>query len=111
VTNGVVTLSGLLEVNFIDGFATNVLSSDIFTVLAASSPIGGAFSNVLNGQRLTTEDDEGSFLVSYRGYYLMLSDYQPIPEPSTLFLCAFGSGCLVLTQQRRRHPFAEGSRK
>ncbi|HVM63045.1 MAG TPA: PEP-CTERM sorting domain-containing protein [Verrucomicrobiae bacterium] len=111
VTNGVLTLNGLLEVGFINGFATNVLQSDIFTVLAASGGMTGGFADALNGERLMTEGGEGSFLVNYNqncnniGGYLTLSDYMAaeVPEPGTVCLCVVGLGCLGLARRRQGH--------
>lgn len=99
VTNGVATLDGLLQVGFINGFETNVLSSDTFTLLTADT-LTGSFTNVLSGERLTTANGEGSFLVDYNGNNLVLSDYQAIPEPGTLALCALASFVLVAVRRR-----------
>ena len=97
VTNGVATLNGLLQVGFVNGFQTNVLDSDTFTLLAADT-LTGSFTNVLSGQRLTTADGEGSFQVDYSGNDLVLSGYQVIPEPGTLALCTIGVAVLFASR-------------
>jgi T5SS/PEP-CTERM-associated repeat protein len=64
VAGGITLLGGDLEVSLINGFVPS--STDAFTVL--STQIGsftGSFDNVASGQRLTTSDGLGSFLVSY----------------------------------------------
>ena len=105
VTNGTVTLNGLLQVRFTDGFETNVLESDTFTLLTSSSRLTGSFTNVLSGQRLTTADDDGSFLVTYNGNNLILTDYQAIPEPATLALGLLANLFLAPKSIRRRASF------
>jgi len=102
VTNGVVILDGMLQVSFANGFETNVLNSDAFTLLTADSTLSGSFTNVLSGERLTTADGDGSFLVSYNDNNLVLSDFQVIPEPSTFVLLILGGGCLRLLRRRLR---------
>jgi len=101
VTNGLVTLNGLLRVGFINGFATNVLNSDTFTLLTAGT-VNGAFDDVLSGQRLTTDGDEGSFLVAYSGNDLVLSDYEVVPEPATRGLLVMGIGALLARRRLGR---------
>ena len=59
---GVATLGGEMQLALIDGFVPT--AQQTFTVFAASN-ISGAFSNVTSGQRLTTDDGMGSFLVHY----------------------------------------------
>jgi hypothetical protein len=60
--SGSATLGGSLRLSLINGFvpATN----NLFTVLSAGSLVG-VFGNVANGQRLTTADGLGSFVVRY----------------------------------------------
>jgi T5SS/PEP-CTERM-associated repeat protein len=62
VQNGA-ALGGQLQLALINNFVPG--AQNIFTVLSAVGNINGAFSNVANGQRLTTSDGAGSFLVHY----------------------------------------------
>lgn len=103
VTNGVATLDGLLQISFVNGFETNVLNSDTFTLLTADT-LSGLFTNApISGESLTTAGGEGSFLVSYNANNLVLSDYQAIPEPGAWELCVFGLvGLFVLRWRERR---------
>jgi T5SS/PEP-CTERM-associated repeat protein len=102
VTNGVAALDGLLQVSFINGFETNVLNSDIFTLLTTTNVLTGSFTNVLSGERLMTVGGEGSFLVSYSDNNLVLSDYQVVPEPGTLALCVLGLLALFAVRRQNR---------
>jgi hypothetical protein len=90
---GAVTLGGQLQLSLIDGFVPGPES--IFTVLGASGNMTGEFSNIASGQRLFTTDGFGSFLVHYgigsafNPRQVVLSNFQSIPEPTTLVLfCA-----------------------
>ncbi len=75
--NGTVALNGNLVVSFVDPFqATN---NDNFTVLS-STALSGAFTNVASGGRLTATDNSGTFLVTYSGTTVILSDFQPNGE-------------------------------
>jgi hypothetical protein len=60
---GTASLNGLLNVSLED-FTPGM--SDVYTVFE-SDMRSGAFSNVANGQRITTEGLEGSFVVAYTG--------------------------------------------
>jgi hypothetical protein len=60
---GTASLGGELELALINGFVPQ--QQLILTVLGASTNIIGAFANVASGQRLTTTDGLGSFLVHY----------------------------------------------
>ena len=60
---GNATLGGQLQLAMLNGFIPS--ASNTFTVLNAAGSISGVFSNVTTGQRLTTIDGIGSFLVHY----------------------------------------------
>ena len=72
---GAVTLGGALNAQFASGFEASVLNSDSFGVLRAGSPFTGVFENIQSGNRLATADGIGSFLVTYSGNQVILSDY------------------------------------
>ena len=59
---GTATLDGQLNLGLINGAAP--LPSQTFIILDANTLIG-AFDNIFNGQRLTTTDGRGSFVVNY----------------------------------------------
>ena len=77
--SGALKLNGNLTVDLINAFSP--APGDTFTILATQTPLTGQFNNVLNGGRLNTEDGNGSFLVTYSGNNVVLSDFgAPIPS-------------------------------
>ena len=75
--NGTVALGGQLVLSFVNGFQNSVNGSDTFTVLSSSFNFSGMFSNVASGTRLDTSDGFGSFLVTYSGNNVVLSNFLP----------------------------------
>jgi FecR protein len=75
--NGSVALSGQLVLSFANGFQNSVTGADSFTITSAAGGVSGAFGNVAPGTRLTTSDGFGSFLVTYGGNSIVLSDFMP----------------------------------
>ena len=75
--NGTVALNGNLVVSFVNAFQAN--NNDNFTVLS-STTLSGAFTNVASGSRLPATDNSGTFLVTYNGTTVILSDFQPLAE-------------------------------
>jgi T5SS/PEP-CTERM-associated repeat protein len=77
---GNATLAGQLQLAMLGAFVPS--PSDTFTVLNAAGGIFGVFSNVTTGQRLSTSDGNGSFLVHYgpgsafNPNQIILSDFQ-----------------------------------
>jgi fibronectin-binding autotransporter adhesin len=72
------SLDGLLRLTLIDNFVP--AGGQTFTILA-SSGIAGVFSNVADGQKLTTTDGLGSFVVNYEPadalgrHHIVLTDF------------------------------------
>lgn len=103
---GKVTLAGNLSIQFTNGFASSVLPTNTFTILAANGTGGltGAFANVANGQRLITTDGLGSFQVNYGAGLnsVTLTNFVAVPEPSTYALLGFGVASLAFAAWRRK---------
>src|SRR4029079_2504032 len=64
--------------SFTNNFQNSITGSDIFTLLSSSFNFSGVFSNIASGARLDTFDGFGSFLVTYSGNNLILSNFVPI---------------------------------
>ena len=77
--NGSTALAGNLVVSFVNGFQNSVSNNNSFTLMSTSSAFIGSFANIASGSRLTTSGGEGSFLVTYSGSDLVLSDFEPAP--------------------------------
>jgi hypothetical protein len=105
---GNAALAGTLSVSILGGFQSTLASTDTFTVVTATN-LTGAFTNVANGQRLFTSDGLGSFQINYgpgSAFALnsvVLTNFVPIPEPSTYALLGLGL-LVVLVASRRRRP-------
>ena len=105
VTNTLL-INGLLQVTFADGYEASVTAANTFTVANAGA-ISGSFLNVANGGTLLTSDGLGLFTVSFGAgsafgaNSLVLSNFTPVPEPSTFALIALGAASVFLL--RRRH--------
>lgn len=96
---GSAIINSSLDVSFINGFEDSISSSDIFTILTASS-VTGSFSNLIDGR--VAVGGLGTFLVTMNSNSVTLSDFQlpPAPEPSTAML--LGLGMVGLAARRRR---------
>jgi len=77
VTGDVTLGNSALAVQVGAGFP--ISSHSTFTILTAGSALGGKFSNVSTGSRLTSLDGQGSFLVSLSGQTVQLSDFETEP--------------------------------
>lgn len=77
-----------LSLRLINNAQNTLQPSDILTLVNASFDNGVSFANVGRGQRLTTVDGLGSFLVDYPtgSGDLVLSDFQAVPEPEHVAL-------------------------
>lgn len=80
----------------VDLLAFEPTATDVFTVLTASSVIGTFANAPVSGG--TYNLGGGFFTVTYNAGSVVLSDYQPIPEPATMTLLALG---LVMGLGRR----------
>jgi hypothetical protein len=108
-------IGGNLNVKFINGFQSLVNNGMGFIVVTSQDyDLSGSFSNIANGARLMTSDGYGSFLVSYGSGAdtrdVRLSDFQPVPEPTS---CGFavGIGLVAFAAFRRRKQTAGLSRE
>lgn len=95
------TLDGLLDIAMYANFQNSISPSDTFAILDSDLVINGAFDNVASGQRLATSDGLGSFLVTYAGLTdVILSNFQPVPEPAALSGVLAGAAMLVARRRR-----------
>ena len=101
LTANSIAIAGSLQIRFASSFQNTISNSDVFTFFNATSSQSGAFSNAPGGTRFWTTDGLGSFDVTYNSLSVTLSNFQPVPEPSTWSLFALG-GCLLVWQSRRR---------
>ncbi len=102
--NGTLTLAGLLDLDFLNGFESMVQYGDIFTLATADSAILGAFSNVVSGSRLWTNTDK-SFEVWYGAGSLYGENNLVItgaPEPTRAMLMLLGFTGLMLRRRRQQ---------
>jgi hypothetical protein len=74
VNVSVAALGGELQVTLSEAFQSQIQPSDTFTLLTAQA-ISGQFANVGSGARLATADGSGSFIVTYTGNSLVLSNF------------------------------------
>jgi len=93
VTN-FVSFLGTLSLSLTSGFLPT--ATDTFTLMQFSSD-SGLFGNALNGGRLLTLDDLGSFEVSYTANSLQISDFESVPSITSLNRNASGSMVLRFT--------------
>lgn len=97
------TLAGLLDVDFISLFENSVLPSDVFTVATADSAVLGSFSSVASGSRVGTNT-----LKTFEVWYGAGSPYgaenlvlTQAPEPSRALLMMLGFAGVMMRRRRR----------
>lgn len=99
--NGVLTLAGMLDLDFINDFQNSLTSGNILTLATADSAILGSFSNVSSGSYLMT-----NYPIGLQVWYGAGSPYGAenlvvaIPEPSRALLMLIGG--MAMLQRRRR---------
>ena len=93
------TLGGTLSLSLLNGFSPS--PTDTFTVLTAGGGLANAFSNVANNGILFADVGVGSFKVNYGANSLILSEFSPIPEPSTWVMIGFGAAAVLCQAWRR----------
>lgn len=76
-------LAGTLDIRFTGGFENSVSPLDTFTIVTAEGTLSGAFTNAPSGNRLITTDGLGSFIVTYVGGTVVLSEFEVGPGPGT----------------------------
>jgi hypothetical protein len=105
---GSATFAGTLAIDLADGTAGLISPSATFNLFVdnnTSFAPGVAFGNVANGARINF--DEGSFVVNYGATSpfgankVVLSNFQPAPEPSAA-VGAVLAGAVALLRRRRR---------
>ena len=90
-------LGGDLDIILLQGHMPGEF--DRFLVGTAGDGFSGFFNNVNSGERLTTVDGLGSFIVNYDTDELWLSNFNAIPEPGSAALLVLLTG---VTCMRRR---------
>jgi hypothetical protein len=99
-------IGGQLQLGFVNGFQNSIAYGDMFTIGTADSDILGAFTNVLSGARLDTQDGYGSFAVyygggsPYGGNNLLIGEFLAVPEPSRSVLLFSGLLMSILRRSR-----------
>ena len=99
--SGTASLNGSLLITFTNSFQNSVTPGDTFTLIGATTLLGTFTNPVGAPPRVNTTDGFGSFQVSYSGTNVTLSNFVPIPEPSTWALLVTGGLALALQLRRR----------
>ena len=94
---GALSLGGDLQVLVADLFEP--VSADTFEIITAAT-VSGTFDNADDGATLATTDNAFTFTVNYNPGSVVLSNFEVVPEPTTLVVA--GLGGLALLRRRRR---------
>jgi len=103
---GTLQLEGILTYEFLSFIIPEAIASS-YTLITAGTLIG-AFSNVAPGAQLFNNDLSGSFVVNYGSSSVfdsnsvVISNFTPVPEPSTFSLLVIGIGFIMWQTRRRR---------
>lgn len=99
---GRTTVAGTLTINLVNGAQATIPPNYTFTLINSTLGLSGRFANAPDNTRFFTTDLQSSFLVTYTGNSLSLTNFVAVPEPSTWALLFTGLGVLGLTAWRRR---------
>lgn len=91
---GATTLAGLLDVHLLDGYLPS--PDDAYTILSGAN-ISSTFANAQSSIAF----DGGRFDVTYGGDYVLLSNFQVVPEPTLTGTFALAA-IATLSRRRRR---------
>lgn len=95
------SLGGSLNLYFTNGFQSTVSPSTTFTLITAGGGLSGQFAGISNGAIIDTTDGLGAFTVNYLPTSLTISNFTPVPEPSTAALLCAGAVLLLAARMAR----------
>jgi hypothetical protein len=102
--DGDVELPQLLDVSVWPGYTPPPTYE--YDILFTTGAMTGTFQNALPGQRILSDDGNWSFIVNYEtGAYtqeVALTDFQPVPEPSTFALLGIVGAAIFRRPARRK---------
>ncbi len=105
---GTTTLGGLLDVNFLNNFASSIVLGNSFTILTSTGGLSGTFANAATAYRVENINGNNyDFVLAYNptNVVLTLDAISPVPEPSPFALALLAlPGLLFLLHRRRVRP-------
>jgi hypothetical protein len=96
--SGAVTLDGNLVLTLVNGYVP--VTADALTLVSTNNQLSGLFDNVTPGQRLTTSDGAGSFVINYGpgsafgAGNVVASNFLAVPEPGMGLVVLAGVGLI-----------------